>query len=265
MGAYRFSSGDGPLLVTVPHAGTRLSAEIGAKLTATGRRIADTDWDVDILYDFLNEFNASCLVANHSRYVIDLNRADDGAALYPGHSETGLCPVTSFAGQPLYRAGQQPDSAEIQHRKELYWQPYHDKIRIELERIKHKFGYALLWDAHSIKSRVPRFFDGPLPDLNLGTANGVSCERTLAEGLFAIAKKSGYSAVLNGRFKGGYITRHYGDPAQNIHAIQLEISQTAYMTQGMLCPDRADKLRPVLRAMLKYLTGYIENTVEENK
>lgn len=264
MTPYHFTPGDSPLLVSMPHVGICLDPEIAENLTEAGRTIADTDWDVDRLYDFLEDIGASSIRANYSRYVIDLNRPGDGQALYPGQSETGLCPATSFAGEPLYRPGCAPDTAEIRRRKEIYWQPYHDRIRGELRRIRGKFGYALLWDAHSIKPCVPRFFEGRLPDLNLGTGNGISCDRALAEGLFSIAEKSPYSAVLDGRFTGGYITRHYGNPARNVHAVQLELSQTGYMADNSFSRTRADRLRPVLREMIDYLTGYIEKSVKKD-
>jgi len=262
---YHFTPGDGPLLVSMPHVGTRLDPGIAGNLTEAGRAIMDTDWDVDRLYNFLEDIGASILIANYSRYVIDLNRPGDGESLYPGQSETGLCPTTSFAGEPIYRTGYSPDATEISRRKEIYWQPYHDKIRAELHRIRDKFGYAMLWDAHSIKARVPRFFDGRLPDLNLGTGGGISCDRALAERLYAIAGKSGFSAVLDGRFTGGYITRHYGNPAQNIHAAQLELSQSTYMAGSHFSRDRANRLRPVLRDMLDCLAGYIEKSVEKDE
>jgi len=265
MTAYHFTPGDGPLLVSMPHVGTRLDPEVAQGLTEAGRAIMDTDWYVDRLYNFLDDMGASTLIANYSRYVIDLNRPGDGESLYPGQSETGLCPTTSFAGEPIHRTGCAPDAAEITRRKEICWQPYHDKIRAELNRIRNKFGYALLWDAHSIKARVPRFFEGRLPDLNLGSGGGMSCDRGLAEGLFSIAEESAYSAVLDGRFTGGYITRHYGNPAQNIHAIQLELSQTTYMAGSHFSRSRAERLRPVLRAMIDFLTGYIEKSVKKDE
>lgn len=255
---YHFTSGNSPLVVSMPHAGTRLCPEVERNVTEAGHAVADTDWYVDLLYDFLEDMGVSILIADYSRTVIDLNRN----VLYPGQSETELCPTTGFDNQPLYKAGGAPGEQEIRQRKEIYWQPWHDKIRRELDRIKTKYGYALLWDAHSIQSRVPRFFDGQLPDLNLGTGAGTSCDIDLADGLLSIAGNSPYSAVLNGRFKGGYITRHYGNPGQNIHAVQLEISQTTYMDETppiKFRKDLADRLRPTLRAMTDYMLTYVPN------
>ena len=251
MTAFHFHPGDSPLLVSMPHVGTDLFPEIAAGLTAHGRQLIDTDWHLDRLYDFLADAGISTLMARYSRTVIDLNR--NGDSLYPGQSETELCPLTGFDNQPLYRPGCEPDDAEILRRKAAYWQPYHDKLRAELDRIKEQFGYALLWDAHSIQSHVPRFFAGQLPDLNLGSGDGASCAPELADGLLSVAGSASYSAVLNGRFKGGYITRHYGNPPHDIHAIQLEISQITYMEEApnfTFREDRAAGLRPLLQAMI---------------
>ncbi|VAV90209.1 N-formylglutamate deformylase [hydrothermal vent metagenome] len=254
MTIFHFRQGNSPLLVSMPHVGVRLAPEMMADLNDPDRAIMDTDWYLDQLYDFLPDMGISLLRAEYSRTVIDLNRG--GVALYPGQSETELCPTTTFDNQALYRAGCEPDGAEILRRRKKYWQPYHDRLRAELDRIKAQYGYALLWDAHSIKSHVPRFFDGQLPDLNLGSGGGVSCGPALADGLLAIGVASPYSTVLNGRFKGGYITRHYGDPDHDIHAIQLEISQTTYMDEAPAFTyqnSRAVHLRPVLKAMISSL------------
>ncbi len=255
MAAFHFRQGSIPLLVSIPHMGTALASEGEASLTEKGRQVTDTDWYLDQLYNFLEDMGASILMAHYSRTVIDLNRDAGGKALYPGQSETELCPTTGFDNQSLYKEGCVPDEQETQRRQKVYWQPYHDKLRAELDRIKAQFGYALLWDAHSIKAHVPRFFDGQLPDLNLGSGNGTSCGLHMAEGLLAIANSSPYSSVLNGRFKGGYITRHYGDPDNDIHAIQLEISQTTYMDEAptfIFRENLAARLRPTLKAMIEY-------------
>ena len=252
---FHFVQGDSPLLVSMPHVGLKVPEDVARHLTINSGKLADTDWHLDWLYSFLATMGVSTLVACYSRTVIDLNRGADGYALYPGQSETELCPTTGFDNQPLYKEGCAPDGLEIQRRKELYWQSYHDELRAELSRIKKQYGYALLWDAHSIKSHVPRFFDGQLPDLNLGSGNGTSCDSELAEGLLKIATGSSYSAVLNGRFTGGYITRHYGDPDNDIHAIQLEISQNTYMDGApafIFREDLAAKLRPILKSMIEY-------------
>ncbi|PCI32065.1 MAG: N-formylglutamate deformylase [Alphaproteobacteria bacterium] len=253
MTAFHFTPGDSPLLVSMPHVGIHIAPEIKSNLTDVAGKVIDTDWYLHELYNFLADRGVSILQAHYSRTVIDLNRDPAGTSLYPGQSVTEMCPTTGFDNQPLYQDGCLPDDEEVQRRKAAYWQPYHDKIRAELDRIKDKFGYALLWDAHSIQSQVPRFFDGRLPDLNLGSGAGTSCAPELGQDLLSIASASPYSAVLNGRFKGGYITRHYGDPEQGIHAIQLEISQIIYMDEAPTFEfqeSRAAKLRPVLQDMI---------------
>lgn len=249
-----FHQGTAPLLISMPHVGTHVPPSIAQRLTPEGREVHDTDWHLPLLYAFAKEMGASILQATHSRYVIDLNRPPDGASLYPGQSVTGLCPLDTFNDTPLYLPGQEPMEAEIAARREAIWQPYHDQLAAELARIHAAHGVALLWDAHSIRSRVPRFFDGKLPDLNLGTADGASCDPVLAQQLLAIAQSgSGYSAVLNGRFKGGHITRHYGQPDRGVHAVQLEMTQCSYMQEAMpfaYAPEAAVQVQPVLRAML---------------
>lgn len=253
MEVFRQITGDSPLLVSMPHVGTYIPDDIARHMGEGVRAVPDTDWHLDRLYDFLADMRANVIMATHSRYVVDLNRSRAGSALYPGQSETGLCPLDSFTGQPLYLGGHEPDGTEIERRIERYWQPYHDRIAAELSRIKDRYGYALLWDAHSIKSHVPRFFEGRLPDLNLGSGGGMTCDPDLSKRVHDLARKSDYSTALNGRFKGGYITRHYGNPAANIHALQLEIAQCTYMDENApygFCEVRAQKLRPLLRQML---------------
>lgn len=265
---FHFTKRSGPVLVSMPHVGLDIPDDIARHMTGQAKQLTDTDWHVDRLYDFLAELNCSVIRARYSRYVIDLNRGTQGEALYPGQSETELCPTTGFDNAELYHEGKRPDRTEIARRKELYWQPYHDRIAATLAEIKTQYGTAILWDAHSIQSQIPRFFKGTLPDLNLGTANGTSCAPSMARRLLKIGENSAYSTVLNGRFKGGYITRHYGRPKQNIHAIQMEISQINYMdeTPGFTFQkNRADRLRPVLKNMIESLTGDIENTVQENQ
>ncbi len=249
-----FHQGTAPLLISMPHVGTHVPSAIAQRLTPEGRALHDTDWHLPRLYAFAKEMGASILQATHSRYVIDLNRPPDGASLYPGQSVTGLCPLDTFNDTPLYLPGQEPGEAEIAARREAVWHPYHDQLAAELARLRAAHGVALLWDAHSIRSRVPRFFTGKLPDLNLGTADGASCAPFLSQQLLAIAQAApGYSAVLNGRFKGGHITRHYGRPAQNVHAVQLEMTQCSYMQESMpfaYLPEVAARVQPVLRTLL---------------
>ena len=261
MPSFIFHQGHAPLLISMPHTGIHVPGDIAAKLTPEGREVHDTDWHMPALYDFAKVLGASILVATHSRYVIDLNRSPDGVSLYPGQSVTGLCPVDGFDSKPLYASkADEPDDAEIARRCELYWQPYHAQLRAELDRLRQQHGVAVLWDAHSIRSVLPRFFAGQLPDFNLGTADGASCAPALAQALLPIAEAAeGYTAVLNGRFKGGYITRHYGEPARNIHAVQLELTWRTYMDQAppyTYLPERATQVQPHLRRMLETALGF---------
>lgn len=250
-----FSAGTQPLLVSIPHMGSHVPPDIAARLTPEGRESHDTDWHLDRLYAFARTMGASILMATHSRYVIDLNRPPDGASLYPGQSVTGLCPVDTFANAPLYANGLGPDALEIESRREALWHPYHQQLQAELQRLRQRHGVAVLWDAHSIRSVLPRFFAGKLPDFNLGTADGASCDPALAEHLLSIAQAiPGHTAVLNGRFKGGYITRHYGRPAERIHAVQLEMTQCCYMQESMpfdYMPERAERVQTHLQLMLQ--------------
>lgn len=254
MPVFHFREGDSPLLVSMPHVGTRVPTEMQVNLTEEARRLPDTDWYVERLYDFLPEMGVSVVQAEYSRYVIDLNRSMTGGNLYPGRSVTELCPTTLFSGAPVYREGYQLRDDDLAERAANYWQPYHDKLQAELARIKARFGYALLWDAHSIRSQVPRFFEGSLPDFNWGTGNGNSCSAALAEMLLSFSQEDhGYSAVLDGRFKGGYITRTYGVPADNSHAVQLELSQATYLSDEAafeFCEEKAAALRSLLRRLI---------------
>lgn len=243
-----------PLLISMPHNGQQIPADIAATMQPYAASVPDTDWFLDRLYNFADELGASVINPVYSRYVIDLNRPPDGTVLYAGANNTELCPTSGFDERPLYLAGQQPNEAEVNRRIELYWRPYHHALRAELDRLKAKFGYALLFDAHSIKSEVPRFFTGRLPDINFGTAEGKSASSGLEQAIMAVPTGD-YSRVLNGRFKGGYITRHYGQPAQHIHALQLELSQITYMDENAFAwrPERAAQVQPVLRKIVQAL------------
>ncbi|WP_396437257.1 N-formylglutamate deformylase [Limnohabitans sp.] len=259
-----FRQGTRPLLISMPHVGTHVPPALAARLTDEARRVPDTDWHLERLYDFADALGASVLVATHSRFVIDLNRPPDGASLYPGQSVTGLCPVDLFDDQPLYRdPADVPGEAEIAQRRDAIWHPYHAQLAQELARLRKVHGVAALWDAHSIRSVLPRFFEGQLPDLNLGTANGASCDPSLAEQLLAIGKQAtGYTAVLNGRFKGGHITRQYGNPAQGIHAVQLEMTQCSYMQESWpfdYLPEVAAGVQPHVRKMLEAVLAFVES------
>ena len=254
MDLYRLIPGTTSLLVSIPHAGTFVPPAIAGRMTEGARALPDTDWHVDRVYDFRVEMGATVLIATHSRYVVDLNRPPDDAALYPGLAGTGLCPVATFDGEPIWQPRHAPAKAEITERVARYWQPYHACLRAELGELRARHGKAVLWDAHSIRSRVSRLFSGELPVLNLGTNDGRSCDPDLAARLLGCALGvQDCTAVLNGRFKGGYITRAYGDPASGINAVQLELAQRSYMDETSLeyLPDTARQIRIRLRALIE--------------
>ncbi len=260
MELFRFKQGTAPLLVSMPHVGTHIQDVLARRMMPVAKTVPDTDWHLEQLYEFANDLGASILVATHSRYVVDLNRPPDNANLYPGQDTTGLCPIDTFAKQPIYRMGEEPDETEVKHRVGTYWKPYHAKLQEELARLKQVHGSALLWDAHSIASEVPRFFQGQLTDFNLGTADGASCRPEIGEKMLAIAERaSGFTSVLNGRFKGGYITRTYGKPAEGVEAVQLELSEITYMDEPHpfgYRKDLAAQVQPHLRAMLEGFMGF---------
>lgn len=259
MNAYQFSAGTLPLLLSIPHAGTQLTPEVEAGLSDAARGLPDTDWHIPQLYDFAREMGASVLVGNYSRFVIDLNRPPDNQALYTT-ATTGLYPETLFDGSPTFAQGKTPTVAQREGYLHQIWQPYHDKIQQELTRIRQQFGYALLFDAHSIASVIPRLFEGKLPDLNLGTNDGASCAPELAQRLTSCCHtQSHFSWVLNGRFKGGYITRAYGKPQENQHAVQLELAQCHYMDEQPPFgwrEDKASMLQPLLKQLIETLLDY---------
>jgi N-formylglutamate deformylase len=246
--------GTAPVLVSMPHIGTDIPADLQGDYVPRALAVEDTDWHLARLYNGLVALGASVLRPRFSRYVIDLNRPPDDAPMYPGASNTELCPTRFFNGDPLYREGRQPPPEERQRRRSLYWQPYHDTLRAELARIKAEHGFALLWDAHSIRSRIPWLFEGVLPDLNIGTAGGASAHESVAQAAATAAAAYGdVTRVVNGRFKGGYITRHYGDPAAHVHAVQLEMCQSLYMSEEPpfgYDESLAAGVQPVVRDMM---------------
>ena len=245
--------GTAPLLVSLPHDGHAIPDDLLPRLTPEAQAAPDTDWFVSRLYAFARELGASVLVPHWSRYVVDLNRPPDDVSLYPGQNTTGLCPTVRFDGGPVYRAGEEPDADEIAARVARAWRPYHDALAGELARLQAAHGRVLLWEGHSIRGTLPFLFDGALPDLNLGTAAGASCSRTRAARIEAVlAGQSDYSWVSNGRFKGGYITRHYGRPDAGIDAVQLELAQRTYMDEAHARwdDDRAAQLQVLLRRLL---------------
>jgi N-formylglutamate amidohydrolase len=244
--------GSSPLLISVPHDGCHIPPDLMHRMTPAGAAVPDTDWHVAELYSFARDLGAHLLVANYSRYVVDLNRSSADGSLYPGQVATGLCPTQTFAGENIYTKGGVSDT-EKAARIEDYWRPYHDQLAAMLTAIRDQFGYALLWDAHSIPSRVPRLFAGALPELNIGTNAGDSCAAGIETAVVAVAEASEFSSVLNERFKGGYITRHYGRPADGVQALQLEIAQRAYMDEnsGVYDAAKASDLRATLDRMLR--------------
>ena len=258
MDIFTLHRGTAPLLVSLPHDGTRVPDDIAARLTPASRRLPDTDWHIARLYAFAKDLGASVLVPLYSRYVIDLNRGDDDVALYPGQNTTGLCPVVRFDGEPVYLEGRLPTADEVRARVDTYWRPYHGALRAELARLHATHGRAVLWEGHSIRGELPFLFEGRLPDLNLGTAGGDSAAPGLRRRLEAVlAGQSRYDWVHNGRFRGGYITRHYGDPAGGIDAVQLEVSQRIYMDEDSFAYDatRAPRAQAVIRSLLEAALG----------
>lgn len=252
---YTYSPGTTPLLMSIPHVGTAIPPEIAATMRQHALQVPDTDWALDRLYDFSRDLGLNVIAGSYSRYVIDLNRAPDDAPLYPGARNTELVPTTTFDQDSIYPLGAEPDDGEIERRRELYWRPYHQWIASVLEALKAQHGVVVLFDCHSIRSRVPRFFDGRLPDFNLGTADGESCSGELRSALVdTLARDQRYSLAIDGRFKGGYITRHYGDPKGGVHAFQLELSQATYAAPEQpftFADGPAAALRPTLRRMLE--------------
>jgi N-formylglutamate deformylase len=249
------NQGEAPLLVSMPHIGTEIPA--GLRFDFTGRALAveDTDWHLDRLYNCLPQLGATVLRPKISRYVIDLNRPPDDTPMYPGASNTELCPTRFFTGDPLYLPGREPRRQEQERRRMDYWEPYHQALAAQIGRLKSQHGFVLLWDAHSIRSEIPWLFEGVLPDLNIGTANGDSADASITQ---AVAEAAGryadVSHVVNGRFKGGYITRRYGSPAGHVHAVQMEMCQSLYMNEHP--PFDYDEalargIQPVLKDMLE--------------
>ncbi|WP_179402468.1 N-formylglutamate deformylase [Burkholderia guangdongensis] len=257
---FTLKQGTLPLLISIPHAGTHIPDDVAATMTPDARFVDDCDWHLERLYGFAQTLGASVLVPSHARYVIDLNRPPDNENLYPGQDTTGLVPVDTFDKAPLYPAGGLPDADEIARRRDLYWRPYHDALAREIARLKDAHGRVLLWEAHSIRSHVPRFFDGRLPDFNFGTSGGVTAAPGLAEALAARAAAHGaYTAVANGRFKGGYITRHYGVPETGVSAVQLELAQITYMdeTRPYAYDDaKAAHVVPLLETLVRDALAY---------
>lgn len=253
--SFHLHQGSSALLVSMPHIGTEIPPELQNAYVPRALAVEDADWHLARLYEFLPALGASILRPRYARYVIDLNRPPDDAPMYPGASNTELCPTHFFNGDALYRPGGEPAPDERASRRAAYWQPYHAALAGELARIKALHGYALLWDAHSIRSRIPWLFEGTLPGLNIGSADGASADPAIAAALVqACAAQARVSHVLNGRFKGGYITRHYGAPHDKVHAVQLEMCQNLYMEEAAPYAydmAKAGAIQPLLKTMVQ--------------
>jgi N-formylglutamate deformylase len=256
---YTLQRGHSPLLISFPHVGTLIPVDQQYRYTARALDTEDTDWFLDRLYSFAAARGATLIVPRYSRYLIDLNRSSDIAPMYPGQNNTELCPTRHFSGEAVYREQAAPDASEIARRVTHYWQPYHDALRDELARLKLVHGHAVLFDAHSIKSELPWLFDGQLPNMSIGTANGGSCAMDLSDAVMRVfASQREFTHVLNGRFKGGHITRHFGNPGDGIHAIQLEMCWRSYMNEAP--PYRWDDTRS---AQVTPLLGAFVDTLLE--
>ncbi|WP_293406766.1 N-formylglutamate deformylase [Phenylobacterium sp.] len=260
--------GDAPLIVSFPHTGMDIPAAIEAQLTSPWLARKDADWWIHRLYDFAQELGATTIRTSISRSVIDVNRDPTGASLYPGQATTELCPSTTFDGEPLYREGG-PDQAEISRRRTAFFEPYHAALAQEIERLKQEHDTVVLYEAHSIRSRIPRLFEGDLPHLNLGTNSGASCSAELTAAIEAACAHPKYSRVTNGRFKGGWTTRHYGLPADGIHAVQMELACRGYMDDpaapptpanwpAPYSPIQAEPMRAVLSKVLKACIAFAQ-------
>lgn len=257
---FTLTPGSTPLLVSFPHVGTEIPQDLQTRLAPHALAVEDTDWHLEALYSFVRSMGAGTIVPRYSRYVVDLNRPPENAPMYPGVNNTELCPTRFFSGEPLYREGMAPTEAEISERVATYWRPYHNALDAELQRLRAVHGHAVLFDAHSIRSVLPWLFEGQLPDLNLGTVNGSSAAPGLRDALSNVLQsQSHFTQVVDGRFKGGHITRHYGRPAEHIHAVQLEMGWRCYMAEEppyAIDPARAAAVLPVLRALVQTLLDW---------
>jgi N-formylglutamate deformylase len=250
---FSLRSGDAPLILSLPHVGTQVPDDLRECYVPRALALEDTDWHLERLYGIADAMNLTVIAARVSRYVIDLNRPADNAPMYPGAANTELCPTRFFTGDALYRSSP-PDAHEIERRRLQYWRPYHDTLAAQIDRVRALHGYVLLWDGHSIRSQIPWLFHGTLPDLNLGTASGESCHASLRTQLTAaLRQQHQFTYAVDGRFKGGFITRHYGCPAEHIHAIQMEMCQSLYMNECApfdYLESRAECVRPMLHQLI---------------
>jgi N-formylglutamate deformylase len=261
--------GHAPLIVSFPHSGTDIPPELETRLTSAWLARKDADHWIDVLYDFAHEMGATTIRTSISRTVVDVNRDPSGASMYPGQATTGLCPLETFDGERLYKTGEEPGADEIARRRRDYFDPFHTALTGELERLRVQHGSVVLYDAHSIRSRVPRLFEGELPQFNIGTNNGTSCADALTKSVENICGTSAFTHVTNGRFRGGWITRHYGRPRNGVHALQMELAMRGYLYE----PETLDlhnwpasledahaailrvALRDILDTCVKFATG----------
>lgn len=258
--------GEAPLIIAFPHTGTIIPPEIGKNLVSPWLARKDSDWGVDRLYAFAEKLDATFVRTANSRTVIDVNRDPSGVSLYPGQATTALCPLTTFDGETLYREGLEPDAEEVTRRRQLFFDPYHDALKAEIARLRRIHPLIIAYDAHAIRSEIPRLFSGTLPNLNIGTDDGRTASEDLVRGIEACCADSKFSHVSNGRFRGGWTTRHYGDPARGVHAVQMELACRSYMDEPEQVNDsnwppafsdaRAAELRLVLTDILASCIAY---------
>jgi len=257
MNSVEVQQGSSPIILAMPHSGTWLPDEAKQGLNERGQKLQDTDWHIPKLYEGLLP-NASIVRANFHRYLIDANRDPEGVSLYPGQNTTTLCPLIDFDNKPIWQKGFEPDDAEIKRRTEQFHTPYHQAIEQLIIATKNQHGFAILYDCHSIRSEADFLFEGVLPSLNIGTNDSQTCATKIEEVAIELCEASPYNSVINGRFKGGWTTRHYGKPEQNIHAIQMEITQKDYMNESE--PFDYDTIKAeALRDTLKTLLNTLEN------
>ena len=265
--SWSFSKAASPLLISVPHAGTLIEESVMKRLNHSAHHMIDTDWHMDEIAAEAAGSNASVLAALYSRYMIDLNRPANDQPLYQG-ATTGLVPSIDFDGNSLYREGQTPQADEIKQRIQDFWQSYHNQLGQVIEDKKQEYGFCLLLDCHSIRSQVPRLFEGALPDINIGTNNGLSASTELSNRIEKLCQQSNYSYIVNGRFKGGYITRNYAKPAEGVHAVQIEIAQHCYMIEQSpwtLNRKKAAQLVSFISLILEQMQQFADKLSEQRK
>jgi N-formylglutamate amidohydrolase len=255
---WHLTRGDSPVIVNVPHAGRHVPDAIALRMTPVARTLPDTDWHVDELYRFVPSTGATLMIATHSRYVVDLNRDPSGASLYPDADNTELCPTTTFGYDAIYIDGEVPTETEIAARRVTFFDPYHAALAEAIAQVRERHGHVVLIDGHSIASEVPRFFAGRLPALNLGTSDGRSCDPSVQALATGIVSADRFSHVVNGRFKGGYITRYFGAPRERVHVLQLEMAQACYMDEAKPAMFDASVAQPLVQVLERLVIALSE-------